>query len=178
MECHTCCETRYGNLEKGLSHLRELECESWGGSDEELDEILIKLDNDSVVCEKQFTDVKKDKDETFDTCKTLVAAAKQPTIRRTQAGPSITQPSVFKPQTDLKPTFLIKDCTLPEYNKFTETFITYINSSGSAVPEEAIFSNLHAHMDPYWFTELKGKGLHIRTTLPEFPRLMDEVSLM
>ena len=110
--------------------------------------------------------------------KKTTAAAKQPTTRRTQAGPSITQPSVFKPQTDLKPNFLIKDCTLPEYNKFTETFITYINSSGSAVPEEAIFSNLRVHMDPYWFTELIGKGLHIKTTLPEFPRLMDEVSLI
>ena len=131
------------------------------------------------MCEKQFIDVKKDNDETFDTCETVVAATKQPTIRRTQGpGPSITHPSVFKPQTDLKPNFLIKDCTLLEYNKFTETFITYINSSGSVVPEEAIFSNLRVHMDPYWFTELKGKGLHIRTTLPEFQRLMDEVSLM
>ena len=68
LDCHTRCETRYQNLEKGLSDLRELECESWAGSDEELYEILIKLDNDSVVCEKQFNDVKKDNDEIFDTC--------------------------------------------------------------------------------------------------------------
>ena len=156
LDCHARCETRYLNLEKGLSDLRELECESWGGSDEELDVILTKLDNDSIVCEKQFTDVKKDNDETFDT------------TRRTQAGPSITQPSVFKPQTDLKPNFLIKDCTLPEYNKFTETFITYINSSGSVVPEEAIFSNLRVHMDLYWFTELIGKGLHIKPLYQNF----------
>ena len=46
------------------------------------------------------------------------------------------------------------------------------------MPEEAIFSNLRVHMDPYWFTELIGKGLHIKTTLTEFPRLMDEVSLI
>ena len=85
-----------------------------GGSDEELDEILIKLDNDSVMCEKQFNDVKKDNDEIFDTCETLTAAAKQPTTRRPQMGPSIT-PMAFKPQTDLKPAFLIKDCTLPEF---------------------------------------------------------------
>ena len=82
LDCHTRCETRYQNLEKGLSDLRELECESWGGSDEELDDILTKLDNDSVVCEKQFNDVKKDNDEIFDTCETLTAAAKQPTTRQ------------------------------------------------------------------------------------------------
>ena len=114
------------------------------------------------MCEKQFNDVKEDNDELFATCETLTAAAKQPTIRRPQAGPSIT-PMAFKPQTDLKPTFLIRDCTLPEFNKFTETFITYINSSGSAVPAEAIYSNLRVHMDPYWFTELIGAGLKIQT---------------
>ena len=118
LDCHTRCKTRYQNLEKGLSDLRELECESWGGSDEELDEILTKLDNDSVVCEKQFNDVKRDNVEIFNTYETLTAAAKPPTTRRPQAGPSITQPMAFKPQTDLKPTFLIKDCTLLEFIKF------------------------------------------------------------
>ena len=68
LDCHARCETRYLNLEKGLSDLRELECEAWSGSSEELDDILTKLDNDSIVCEKQFTDVKKDNDETFNTC--------------------------------------------------------------------------------------------------------------
>ena len=110
-------------------------------------------------------------------------------VRHSQQRPNNPQPDdlrlgqashlrVLKPQTDLKPTFLIKDCTLPEFNKFTETFITYINSSGSAVPAEAIYSNLRVHMDPYWFTELIGAGLKIQTELPSFPRLMDEVSLV
>ena len=87
----TRCEKRYLNLEKALSELRELECETWAGSDEDLDEILIKLDNDSVVCGKQFSDVQRDNDEIFDTCETLTAAARLPTIRpRTQAGANIT----------------------------------------------------------------------------------------
>ena len=95
------------------------------------------------MCDKQFNDVKRDNAEIFDTCETLTAAAKPPTTRRPQAGPS-TSPMAFKPQTDLKPTFLIKDCTLPEFNKFTETFITYMNSSGSNAPAEAIYSNLRS----------------------------------
>ena len=182
LDSQTRCETRYLNLEKALSELRELECETWAGSDEDLDEILSKLDNDSVVCEKQFSDVQRDNDDIFDTCETLTAAARLPTIRpRPQAGANVTPTvphTVFKPQTDLKPTFLTKDCTLPEFIKFTETFVTYMNSSGSVIPIEAVFSNLRVHIAPYWFTELIGKGLNIRTDLPAFPHLMDEISLM
>ena len=51
-----------------------------------------------------------------------------------------------------------------------------MNSSGSVIPMEAVFSNLLVHMDPFWYTELIGKGLNIKTDLPTFPRLMDEVS--
>ena len=43
---------------------------------------------------------------------------------------------------------------------------------------EAIYSNLRVHMDLYWFTELIGKGLNIKTELQSFHRLMDEVSLV
>ena len=119
---------------------------------EDLDDFLTKLDTESDECYKQFFDVKADNAETFDTCYTLTAPAKHPTTRQAQAVPSIT-PMGFKPQSHLKPTFLIKDCTLPEFNKFSETFVTYMRSSGSNVPAEAIYSNLRVHMDNYWFTE-------------------------
>ena len=82
----------------------------------------------------------------------------------------------FKPQTDLKPTFLVRDCTLPEFLKFGETFVIYMNSSGTAIPSEAVFSHLRVHMDPFWYTELIHKGLNIKTELAMFPRLMDLVS--
>ena len=108
---------------------------------------------------------------------TLTAPAKPPTTRQTQAAPSITTMG-FKPQADLKPTFLIKDCTLTEFNKFTETFVTYMKSSGSNVPAEAIYSNLHVNMDSYWFTELKDKGFTAQNDLTSFQHLMDEVSLV
>ena len=37
LDSHTRCETHYLNLEKALSELRELECETWAGSDKDLD---------------------------------------------------------------------------------------------------------------------------------------------
>ena len=54
-----------------------------------------------------------------------------------------------------------RNCTLPVFLKYSETFIIYMNSSGLVIPIEAVFSNLCVHMDPYWFTELMGKGLNI-----------------
>ena len=129
------------------------------------------------TCYKQFHDVKADNAETFYTCNTLTAPVKPPMTRQAQAVPSIT-PMGFKPQSDLKPTFLIQDCTLPEFNQFSETFVTYMRSSGSNVPAEAIYSNLRVHMDNYWFTELIGVGLTTETDLSSFARLMDEVSLV
>ena len=67
LECHTCCENRFEKVEKGISDLRELECEVWEGSDEDLDEFLTKLDTESDACYKQLHDVKQDNAETFDT---------------------------------------------------------------------------------------------------------------
>ena len=160
--------------------MRELECDTWQGSDDELDALLDKLNKDSISCEKQFIKIKRDNDDIFEVCESITAAARPPVIRpRNQTGANIT-PTVshttFKPQTDLKPTYLNRDCTLPEFIKFSQTFVIYMNSSGSVIPMEAVFSNLRVHMDPFWYTELIGKGLNIKTELQTFPRLMDEVS--
>ena len=84
----------------------------------------------------------------------------------------------FKPQAELKPTFLIKDCTLTEFNKFTETFLTYMRSSGSTVPAEALWGQLNVNMDSYWFTELKDKGFTRQCDLTSFQTLMDDVALI
>ena len=37
---HNRCSTRYLNLERALEKLRDLECNTWEGSDEELDNVL------------------------------------------------------------------------------------------------------------------------------------------
>ena len=51
-----------------------------------------------------------------------------------------------------------------------------MNSAGTAIPNDAVFSHLRVHMDPFWYTELIHKGLDIKTELVNFPRIMDIVS--
>ena len=110
LDSHIRCETHYLNLEKALTELRELECETWEGSDEDLDALLDKLNKDSITYEKQFIKVQRDNDDIFDICESLTAAARPPTIRpRNQTGANITPTvshTVFKPQTELKPTYM------------------------------------------------------------------------
>ena len=54
LDSHIRCETSYLNLEKALDELRELECDTWQSRDDELDDLLDKLNKDSISCEKQF----------------------------------------------------------------------------------------------------------------------------
>ena len=54
IDSHNRCKARYLNLEKALEELRELECNTWQGSDDELDVLIEKLNTDPVTCEKQF----------------------------------------------------------------------------------------------------------------------------
>ena len=69
---------------------------------------------------------------------------------------SANQPNInFKLSPELKPTFLARDCTLPEFLKFGDTFVIYMGSAGTAIPGDAVFSHSRFHMDPYWYTELK-----------------------
>ena len=45
---HNRCSTRFLNLERALEKLRELECNTWVWSDEELDTVLEKLNQDLI----------------------------------------------------------------------------------------------------------------------------------
>ena len=109
---------------------------------------------------------------------TLLAPTKPHTLRQTQAtAPSITSDGL-KPNADLKPTFLIKDCTLTEFNKFTDTFSTYIRSSCKQIPAEALWGRVNVNMDSYLFTALKDKGFSRQSDLTSFLKYMDEVALI
>ena len=47
------CSTRFLNLEGALEKLRDLECTTWVGSNDDLDSVLEKLTQDSISYEKQ-----------------------------------------------------------------------------------------------------------------------------
>ena len=61
---------------------------------------------------------------------------------------------------------------MPEFLKFGDNFIIYMGSAGTAIPGDAVFSHSRVHMDPYWHTELKQRGLNIRTEITEFPKII------
>ena len=136
------------------------------------------IDTESNIYYKKVNKVRSDNLEIFEKCKTLLAPAKAQTSRQAQATtPSITSGG-FKPTQDLKPLFLIKDCTLTEFNKFTDTFTNYIKSSGTQIPAEALWGQVSVNMDSYWFTELQDKGFSRQSNLTSFLKQMEEVSLI
>jgi len=169
--------TRFLNLEVALDKLRVLECATWIGTDEDLDSVLNKLTQDSNTNGDQCIKLQRDNDEILEICNNLIAASKPLVMtrpRKTGAGIPANEPNInFKPSSELKPTFLARDCTLPEFLKFGDTFVIYMNSAGTAIPGDAVFSHSRVHIDPYLYTELKQRGLNIKTELTDFPKIID-----
>ena len=62
--------TRFLNLEVALDKLRDLECATWLGTDEELDGLLNKLTQDSILYGNQC--IKLQRDETMEMCNNLI----------------------------------------------------------------------------------------------------------
>ena len=65
LDNHTRCQIQFLNLEKALEKLRQLECDTWEGTDEELDAVLEKLNQDLVSYENQFQRISRDNDDIF-----------------------------------------------------------------------------------------------------------------
>ena len=105
------------------------------------------------------------------------SSGKAQTSRQAQAtNPNIT--AGFKPNQDLKPLYLIKDCTLTELNKFIDSFTNYIKSSSTVIPTEALWGQVSVNMDAYWFTELKDQGFSRDTNLGSFLQQIEMVALI
>ena len=141
-------------------------CDTWEGEDDDLEKALDKLNQDLGSYENQFQKIARENDETIERCNNILSASKPKVSRPRTTGAGIPTPlpnTCFKPQSDLKPTFLARDCTLPEFITFGKTFVIYMNSAGTAIPNYAVFSHLRVHMDPWWYTELIHKGLDINT---------------
>ena len=160
------CQAKHVEVEKGFVDLIKLKTEIWDIEDDTgLDTFITGIDTESNIYYKKVNKVRSDNLEIFEQCKTLLAPAKAQTSRQAQATtPSITSGG-FKPTQDLKPLFLIKDCTLTEFNKFTDTFTNYIKSSGTQIPAEALWGQVSVNMDSYWFTELQDKGFSRQSNL-------------
>ena len=113
----------------------------------------------------------------FEKCKSILAPAPAQTSRLIPAtNPNIT--TGFKPNQDLKPLYLIKDCTLTELNKFIDSFTSYIKSISKIIPAEALWGQVLVNMDVYWFTELKDQGFSRETNLGTFLQQIEMVALI
>ena len=69
---HTRCQIRFVNFEKALEKLRQLQCDTWEGDDEELDAVLEKLNQDLVSYEHQFQRIARENAEVFEMCNTII----------------------------------------------------------------------------------------------------------
>ena len=171
---------RYIKLENSLDELRNLVSDTWEDEEEELETALAKLTSEFLPYETNYLKMNRDHDDIVERCKALLIASipKPVTTKTRTTGGAQTAPlnNCFKPQSDLKPAHLARDCSLPEFITFTKTFMIYMNSAGTSIPKEAVYSHLRVYMDPWWFTDLGHKGLDINTDLLKFPKIMDIAS--
>ena len=97
------------------------------------------VDAEMTKYEDKLVNVRKEKRDILARCKDILARSKKAatrtnTITNNQTNISNTsnntfKPQPFKPQPELKPIFLAKDCLLLEYTTFGKTFVSYMNSS-------------------------------------------------
>ena len=178
LDNYTRCQTKQAEVEKGLVELVELKTEIWDINDDTgLETFIAQIDSESDIYYTKVEKVRSDNLIVFEKCKSLLAPAKAQTPRQAQAtNPNIT--TGFKPNQDLKPLYLIKDCTLTELNKFIDTFTNYIMSSTTQIPAEALWGQASVNMDAYWFTELREKCFLRESNLTSFLKQMEEFSLI
>ena len=124
---------RYTKLEKILEELGILVADTWENEENELDDALEKIASDHVTYETKYLKMTRDHDDTIERCKSVLSASIPKNVtnkNRTTGGGNQTAPpgNCFKPQSDLKPAYLARDCTLPEFITFTKTFIIYMNN--------------------------------------------------
>ena len=83
-------------------------------------------------------------------------------------------PVGFKPNSDLRPALLVKDCTLKEVNNFSETFSNYMRSSpNQTIPPGALWAQVIINVDQFWLTEVKERKFTKETTL----EIIEEVNI-
>ena len=86
---------------------------------------------------------------------------------------NVSKVPIFKPQPELKPQILGKECQLLEFTTWGKIFASYIKSSSLPLPEGAINESLRVNMDPHWIQE---KGLDNNTTIEGLTTLMNKVA--
>ena len=93
-----------------------------------------------------------------------------------QVQPQVPMPMSFKPCPDLRPSILMRDCTLRVVEHFNEKFANYMRSGpNQIILPRALYSQVCVNIDPYWLTEIRERGFTKDTNLEEFIKLIDLV---
>ena len=162
---------RYVVLEKTLDDWKTLLTDVWEGSDEELVIAISKQDEGFVKYDKEYVDVTRKYETVIDQCKNISNKASQAQNVTETAPPSTNEnrptgvkpQGVFRPQADLKPIFLTKDCNLIEFVEFTKAYVLYMKSSGTTIPRDAVFSHLRVQVDAWWQHYIEHVGLTLNS---------------
>ena len=126
----------YIQLENALDELRILMSDTWEGTEDQLDAAISKHNEGFQKYEKDYVEMTRKNDKTIERCKDiLIKSSRAQSI--SEAAPSTNENRVtgtrpqpgFRPQADLKPAILTKDCDLIEFTEFTKAYIIYMNSS-------------------------------------------------
>ena len=84
-----------------------------------------------------------------------------------------------KLRSELRPTPLTVNSTLPEVKTFLRNFSTYIqsgNGKSDQLPEGLVFEVATTNVDSFWITMLEGWGFCEKTMLQEFINMINTIS--
>merc|ERR1712208_103065 len=145
---------RYVALENTLYQLKTLMSDIWEDTEDELETAISKLDEGFQKYENEYIDTIRKNETTIERCKNILTKSSlDKNTTETATAPSTTETRTtgarpqlgFKPQADLKPVFLTKDCNLIEFTEFTKAYIIYMQSSGTTMPRDAVCTHLRVH---------------------------------
>ena len=137
---------KYIELERNLDDWKNHITDVWEDTDEELINVIAKQEEGFANYDKEYVDITRKYEKVLERCKNISNQASRAQNITENAPPSTNEnrptvpktQGIFRPQTDLKPVFLTKDCTLIEFVEFTKAYVLYMQSS-TPIPKDAIF---------------------------------------
>ena len=152
----------------------------WEDTDDKLIEAIDKQDDAFAKYDKDYVDITRKYEKVLDTCKDISNQASRAQTITENAPPSTNESrpivtktqGVFRPQPDLKPVFLAKDCNLIEFVEFGKAYVLYMQSS-QPIPKGAIFSHLRIAVDAWWVHYIETVGLNQNSDVAHFTKIMD-----
>merc|ERR1712215_617310 len=172
----------YKSVEKLQNDIITCVCTSFYLQDTEIENEIAKAQDQLEKYQSTFTRFKQSNEfsKIRDRADVYIKFCKnRPTTSQviTSSAPNVNKVPVFKPQPELKPQILGKECQLLEFSTWSKNFCSYIKSSPFELPDGAINDNIRVCMDSSWYVELEEKGIKNNTTIEEITTLLQRVAM-